>query len=1229
MKKILFKLLTIGLLALPGFHAQAGTTVTAGTISIINGPGGLDLSGDIPYAINFNDVTRSVKGVNFVSDSTPPAGATLVGPQNVVNWAAKPDFGDGADNDALEEIYADIRWANAGAGQKLEAHLAVTAGQNYKLQILIGANQTETRRWDIQVEGVTSVDEITSLGATDVDGNLPAFAANERVVFTQWIKATDSTLDIVMGNLGGASDGGDRNAIWQAIILQKMPSDALSSNLDLLAYWPFNDSTNPASSTDMFRGRTGELLIGGNATPTAYTPDAGGRSGLAGDKGMDFGQVGGNGTGMRVAMGEFMNIAASQNQFAVSYWQKLYAVTANTAFKAISPSSSGGQRGASGHATWSDNNFYFDTAGCCDGGTQRISVGKDALGPLNLVGTWHHIVFQKNVNTKEIWVDGKLLRTGTNTAPLPEDFTVLEVGHNEANENVAGIFDEFAVFADALTPDQILQLFGGVKPNDLVSNADKDGDGMPNTYEELYGLDPSVNDAGLDKDTDGLTNIKEYQIGTNPAVADTDGDGLKDGAEITATTDPKKADTDGDGLSDGQEVNTTLTNPKAVDTDSDNYADGAEVAQGTDPKSASSYPLIGTTVGAFTGGDPGEGLDMAGSFLFAFNVGTPGAAPGPVQDVVFTSDTEPGITVNAQNEIPNWNAPNYGATANDDNLEFVMQSIRWSAAPNVPTVDLDGLIKGKVYKVQLLFAEGCCTGRGFDVEAEGAVKADEFNPSTIQGGSGVNSKGAVVIIGFVATDTTLNIVLNGPGASSPSFNDRNAILSGVTLETLNLPDTDGDGLADVWELQYFGNLAQTAAGDQDADGSPNSGEFANNTNPKVADTDGDGLNDKAEQTAGTNPLNPDMDRDGLTDGQEVLIFTTDPTKADTDGDTWDDAAELNWPTNAKLATSFPALDPAKLDLLAFWNFNDNAAPAIAKDSQHQFVANFLGATAYSADSGGRTGTAGDRAMNLGTTGGNNGAVVNTVRWFGLGIPADESLPDQVAISFWQKVATTPDSSSFWVTSPSSNNGQRGFQAHVPWSNGQVYFDTAGCCDANTQRVNGPGGIVPNVWEHYVFQKNGGTKQVWQNGILLLTSEDGTRLPNDFINLYMGAAPNSNAIRGFIDDFAVFGESLTEAQVKSLAGGASPPSLVAPVAPPVLPVTNVQYNAVTKLFSMTWNSVSGKTYKVEYSQTMAATSWLTAAASVPAVGASTSYTANLATLYPAGVPAKFYMRVKEN
>lgn len=52
--------------------------------------------------------------------------------------------------------------------------------------------------------------------------------------------------------------------------------------------------------------------------------------------------------------------------------------------------------------------------------------------------------------------------------------------------------------------------------------ADTDGDGMPDSWETTYGLNPnSAADASLDPDGDGFTNLQEYQNGTNPNAGET------------------------------------------------------------------------------------------------------------------------------------------------------------------------------------------------------------------------------------------------------------------------------------------------------------------------------------------------------------------------------------------------------------------------------------------------------------------------------------------------------------------------------------------------------------------------------------------------------------------------------------------------------------------------------------------------------------------------------------
>ena len=53
----------------------------------------------------------------------------------------------------------------------------------------------------------------------------------------------------------------------------------------------------------------------------------------------------------------------------------------------------------------------------------------------------------------------------------------------------------------------------------------------------------------------------------------------------------------------------------------------------------------------------------------------------------------------------------------------------------------------------------------------------------------------------------------------------------VTVYTDPLLDTDGDGLPDLWEYRYFGNLAYSGTGDPDGDGVNNHDEYLDGTDP--------------------------------------------------------------------------------------------------------------------------------------------------------------------------------------------------------------------------------------------------------------------------------------------------------------------------------------------------------------------------------------------------------------
>ena len=131
----------------------------------------------------------------------------------------------------------------------------------------------------------------------------------------------------------------------------------------------------------------------------------------------------------------------------------------------------------------------------------------------------------------------------------------------------------------------------------LQSSDDDDNDGLPDVWEEKYGVD----DPEGDEDNDGLSNADEYEYKTRPDKADTDEDGLNDAKEINITeTNPLKADTDKDGLNDGVETNTgvfvsvndTGSDPNNADTDGDNFSDGYEINSNSNPNDAEDIPQL-------------------------------------------------------------------------------------------------------------------------------------------------------------------------------------------------------------------------------------------------------------------------------------------------------------------------------------------------------------------------------------------------------------------------------------------------------------------------------------------------------------------------------------------------------------------------------------------------------------------------------------------------------------
>jgi hypothetical protein len=186
------------------------------------------------------------------------------------------------------------------------------------------------------------------------------------------------------------------------------------------------------------------------------------------------------------------------------------------------------------------------------------------------------------------------------------------------------------------------------------------------------------------------------------------------------------------------------------------------------------------------------------------------------------------------------------------------------------------------------------------------------------------------------------------------------------------PDSDGDGLLDVWEMNHFGDLTSArgtqaqnpalgAQWDNDGDGFDNEAEETANSNPKNiasvpgdidgdafadadeiayfgnlnqtpgGDYDGDYASNIVEITAGISPSNaslwPDTDSDGMADGWEIangLNVGVDDSALHGDADGFTNLEEFKAGTDPKDA----AWAPDNAILAHRWSFNGNLTDSV-------------------------------------------------------------------------------------------------------------------------------------------------------------------------------------------------------------------------------------------------------------------------------------------------------------
>ncbi|RYD29562.1 MAG: hypothetical protein EOP86_21505, partial [Verrucomicrobiaceae bacterium] len=253
---------------------------------------------------------------------------------------------------------------------------------------------------------------------------------------------------------------------------------------------------------------------------------------------------------------------------------------------------------------------------------------------------------------------------------------------------------------------------------------------------------------------------------------------------------------------------------------------------------------------------------------------------------------------------------------------------------------------------------------------------------------------------------------------------------------------------------------------------------------------------------------------------------------------YDDAS---WPT-ATLGAGFDnSMDAGGGGLLGWWNFDDATVPGRALDASLQGRDGKVTRAVFSADAQGRTGKAGDRSMVFN----GNGVVEFDARG---GVFDAMAAEDSFTVALWvYGAATQPrDGYLFYASTGLNGTGDRALDAHLPWSDSVIYFDTAGCCDPALTRISigePDASKWRGRWNHYAFLKNGDTKQIWQNG-LLLHEGTNTGAQTVFRSLFLGASGSAGGTgyAGRVDDFAIWKGALGGREIAALATGAAPPDV---------------------------------------------------------------------------------------
>ena len=226
---------------------------------------------------------------------------------------------------------------------------------------------------------------------------------------------------------------------------------------------------------------------------------------------------------------------------------------------------------------------------------------------------------------------------------------------------------------------------------------------------------------------------------------------------------------------------------------------------------------------------------------------------------------------------------------------------------------------------------------------------------------------------------------------------------------------------------------------------------------------------------------------------------------------------------------------ASAKLVGHWNFDEGAGTTAADSSGY-----------------GNDGTlSGNASWAEGYLGG--AVYLDGAAWIDIPGAAWDPIERKVTVAFWAFGGEAMPVDHFAFAAFSDDiNAARQASAHIPWSNGNVYWDT-GYDGSNYDRINTalPTEYQKGQWVHWAFTKDCDTGEVYiyVNGEVFHSGANMTRVMSGVNDFTIGVRANSDRALGYIgwiDDFRLYDEPLTADRIQEIMLGEGYPFAFKPV-----------------------------------------------------------------------------------